>query len=231
MAFNISIIPARGGSKEILRKNIKPFHGKPLIAHSIESAKAAQSLDRVIVSTDDEEIAKISKDFGAEVVMRPSALAMDNSPSEDALIHVVETLENQSSINIDLVVFLQATSPLRPEGFIDQCVGKLISDGGDALVSVCFDTLFYWREENGVGKSMHDYRIRPMRQQVKKEEKIYRENGSLYIVKRDILMEEKNRLGGKIVLYPMRREDAFEIDDEFDFWLLEKIAERKVKNG
>ena len=228
MGLNISIIPARGGSREIPRKNIKLFHGKPLIAHSIESARSSQSVDRVIVSTDDWEIADISKSFGAEVVMRPESLATDTSPSEDALIHVIGTLEKNPPINIDFIVFLQATSPLRPEGLIDKCFDKLMSQGGDSLVSVYFETPFYWREKNGEGKSIHDYRVRPMRQNIKKEEMIYKENGSLYIVKRDILIKEKNRLGGKIILFPMKPEDAFEIDSEFDFWLLEKIAERRI---
>jgi len=229
MGINISIIPARGGSKELPRKNIKLFRGKPLIAHSIESAKSSQSIDRVIVSTDDKEIADISRSFGAEVIMRPEALATDSSSSEDALIHVVDKLESSSSINIDFIIFLQATSPLRPKGLIDQCLVNLEEQGGDSLVSVYFETLFYWREENGEGKSIHDYKVRPMRQQIKKEERIYRETGSLYIMKRDILIKERNRLGGKIILYPMKHEDTFEIDSEFDFWLLEKIAERKNK--
>ena len=227
MGINISIIPARGGSKELPRKNIKLFHGKPLIAYSIESAKSSQSIDRVIVSTDDEEIADISKSFGAEVVMRPEAISADRSPSEDALIHVVNTLESSSSVSIDFIVFLQATSPLRPKGMIDQCLKKMTAQGGDSLVSVYFETLFYWREENGEGKSIHDYKVRPMRQDVKKEKKIYRENGSLYIMKRDVLMKGKNRLGGKIILYPMKHGESLEIDSEFDFWLLEKIAKRK----
>ncbi len=227
MGINISIIPARGGSKELPRKNIKLFHGKPLIAYSIESAKSSQSIDRVIVSTDDEETADISKSFGAEVIMRPEAISADRSPSEDALIHVVNTLESSSSVSIDFIVFLQATSPLRPKGMIDQCLKKMTAQGGDSLVSVYFETLFYWREENGEGKSIHDYKVRPMRQDVKKEKKIYRENGSLYIMKRDVLMKGKNRLGGKIILYPMKHGESLEIDSEFDFWLLEKIAKRK----
>ena len=227
MGLNISIIPARGGSKEIPRKNIKLFQGKPLIAHTIESAKSSKCVDRVFVSTDDEEIANISKSFGAEVIMRPEQFATDTSPSEDALIHVVETLESNFTLDINFVVFLQATSPLRSEGLIDNCFDKLMLQGGDSLVSVYFETMFYWREKNGEGKSIHDFRVRPMRQDVKKEEKIYRENGSLYIMRRDILMKEKNRLGGKIILYPMKYEDTFEIDSEFDFWLLDKIAERE----
>ena len=228
MGLNISIIPARGGSKEVPRKNIKLFHGKPLIAYSIESAKSSRSVDRVIVSTDDNEIAVISKSYGAEVIMRPDSLATDTSPSESALIHVVETLEKNNSTEIDLITFLQATSPLRPEGLIDKCFDKMTLEEGDSLVSVCCEMPFYWKEKNGEGKSIHDYRVRPMRQDIKKEEMIYKENGSLYIVKRDTLIKEKNRLGGKIILFPMKPEDAFEIDSEFDFWLLEKIAERRM---
>ena len=125
MGINISIIPARGGSKEIPRKNIKIFHGKPLIAHSIEAAQSARVVDKVIVSTDAKKITDISNSFGAEVIWRPDSLATDTASSEEALIHAVDTLEKDTSIEIDYVFFLQATSPLRPIGLVDQCFEKL----------------------------------------------------------------------------------------------------------
>ena len=227
MKQNIAIIPARGGSKEIPRKNLKFIYGKPLLAHSIEAAKSSTCIERVIVSTDDEEIAGVAEKYGAEVVMRPESLSTDDSPSEEALIHTVETLERTASLEIGFIVFLQATSPIRPVGVIDKCLKKLRENNGDSLLTVTLDHLFYWREELGAGKSVHNYQVRPMRQQAKKEELIYKENGSIYIMKRDILMKERDRLGGKIILFPMRYEDSFGIDSEFDFWLTERVFEWK----
>ena len=229
MKQNIVIIPARGGSKEIPGKNIKPLGGKPLLAYSIEAAKFSQKIDRVIVSTDSKEIAVVSQKHGAEIIMRPQALATDISPSEDALIHVVESLESNEKVQVDLIVFLQATSPLRPPELIDQCIDKLIENDGDSLLTVCSEHLFYWRESNGLGESIHNYRNRPMRQLASKSDIIYKENSSLYIMKRDILIKQKNRLGRKIILFPMEVEDSFEIDSKFDFWLIEKVMEWKAQ--
>ena len=229
MKQNIVIIPARGGSKEIPGKNIKPLGGKPLLAYSIEAAKFSQKIDRVIVSTDSKEIAVVSQKYGAEIIMRPQALATDSSPSEDALIHAVESLESNEKVQVDLIVFLQATSPLRPPELIDQCIDKLIENDGDSLLTVCSEHLFYWRESNGLGESIHNYRNRPMRQLASKSDIIYKENSSLYIMKRDILIKQKNRLGGKIILFPMEVEDSFEIDSKFDFWLIEKVMEWKAQ--
>jgi N-acylneuraminate cytidylyltransferase len=229
MKQNIVIIPARGGSKEIPGKNIKPLGGKPLLAYSIEAAKFSQKIDRVIVSTDSKEIAVVSQKYGAEIIMRPQALATDSSPSEDALIHAVESLESNEKVQVDLIVFLQATSPLRPPELIDQCIDKLIENDGDSLLTVCSEHLFYWRESNGLGESIHNYRNRPMRQLASKSDIIYKENSSLYIMKRDILIKQKNRLGRKIILFPMEVEDSFEIDSKFDFWLIEKVMEWKAQ--
>ncbi len=229
MKQNIVIIPARGGSKEIPGKNIKPLGGKLLLAYSIEAAKFSQKIDRVIVSTDSKEIAVVSQKYGAEIIMRPQALATDISPSEDALIHAVESLESNEKVQVDLIVFLQATSPLRPPELIDQCIDKLIENDGDSLLTVCSEHLFYWRESNGLGESIHNYRNRPMRQLASKSDIIYKENSSLYIMKRDILIKQKNRLGRKIILFPMEVEDSFEIDSKFDFWLIEKVMEWKAQ--
>jgi len=145
--MNIAIIPARGGSKEILGKNLKPLNSKPLIAYSIESAKNSKCVDRVIVSTDDEKIAYTSEKYGAEVIIRPPELATDVSPSEDALIHVVDTIERDPNVRVDFILFLQATNPIRQYGLIDQCFDKLLKKKGDSLVTVCFDHIFIGRKK------------------------------------------------------------------------------------
>ena len=132
----IAVIPARGGSKGIPRKNIRPLLGKPLIAYTIEAALKSKRIDRVVVSTEDEEIAEISQRWGAEVVRRPEELARDDSPSVDTILHAVDWFEEQGE-RFDIVVMLEATSPLRKEDDLDNAIGLLIKnlDKADSLVS------------------------------------------------------------------------------------------------
>src|SRR5262245_40336642 len=106
----IAIIPARGGSKGIQRKNLFDLGGKPLLAHTIEHSRSSPSVQRVIVSTDDDEIARVAQMFGAEVIRRPSEISGDTVPSEAAIVHVLEELSRREGYESDLVVFLQPTS-------------------------------------------------------------------------------------------------------------------------
>ncbi|MEK6900492.1 MAG: acylneuraminate cytidylyltransferase family protein, partial [Nanoarchaeota archaeon] len=117
----VAIIPARGGSKRIPRKNIKLLAGKPLIAYTIEAAKRSASLDRIFVSTEDEEIAKVASYYGAEIIKRPDILATDNATTESVLCHAVNNLEKEGYFP-ELVVLLQPTSPLRGSYIIDKAV-------------------------------------------------------------------------------------------------------------
>ena len=214
----IAIIPARGGSKGVPRKNIRFLAGKPLIAHSIEDAQESTSVDQVYVSTDDTEIASISAEYGAKIIQRPADLANGTASSESALIHSLQALEAQN-INPDLLVFLQCTSPIRTGAEIDQAIAKLKAEEGDSLVSVSPSHRFLWEEVNGVAKSInYDYRHRPRRQDMNPQ---YVENGSIDVFKPWVLKENKNRLGGKISLYVMSEIAAVEIDSEEDFQMIE----------
>ena len=121
----IALIPARGGSKGIPRKNLQSLAGKPLIAHTIEHARQARSVGRVVVSTDDAEIAAVSKQYGAEVVWRPAAISGDTASSESALLHALEYLQQTEGYESDLLVFLQCTSPLTLPEDIDGTVQAL----------------------------------------------------------------------------------------------------------
>ena len=118
----IGVITARGGSKGIPKKNIKPLLGKPLIYYTIAEAKKSKSLTRLFVSTDDEKIAKISREYGVEVIMRPAKFATDESRTELALVHVIESLREKEGYEADAVVTLEPTSPLRTAKLIDRCV-------------------------------------------------------------------------------------------------------------
>ena len=209
----VAIIPARGGSKSIPKKNVMDFCGKPLIAWSIKQALNCDLINGVYVSTDDPEIAEVSKKYGAEVVERPTELAMDTSSSEQALLHAVKHIEENSGKKIDIVIFLQATSPLREPSDVDNALQKLIDEDADSLFSAAvLDDFLIWGIVNGAGALTsinYDYRNRGLRQS---REKQYVENGSIYIFKPEVLRKENNRLGGKITPYEMEFWKTYEID-------------------
>jgi len=219
MGIILGIIPARGGSKGIPGKNIKELMGKPLIAYTIEAAQES-SIDKVIVSTEDIEIAKIATDYDCDVVMRPKELATDTSITEDAMIHAVKTLEKEN-IEIDIVVLLQPTSVFRTTDDINSALKKFKKDKVDSLLSVFPSHLFLWKEnkEKDITPVNYDPHYRPMRQQLHQ----FAENGAIYITKKNILLKEKSRLGGKIALYVMNQEHSLEIDTNYDWWLTEQL--------
>jgi N-acylneuraminate cytidylyltransferase len=133
----VGAIFARGGSKGVPRKNIRQLAGRPLIAHAIETAKRARTLERLIVSTDDEEIASVARQYGAEVpFMRPAALAQDDSPEWLAWRHALQTLEEQDGHVPDVLVAIPTTSPLRAPGDIDACVDRLLESDADIVITV-----------------------------------------------------------------------------------------------
>ncbi|MHA1275223.1 MAG: cytidylyltransferase domain-containing protein [Promethearchaeota archaeon] len=203
----ISIIPARGGSKGIKRKNLVNLSGFPLVVHSIFQSREAKFISETYVSTDDPEIKRLSLKFGAKVIDRPKELARDDSSTESVLLHAMKWLEE----DFDYFVLLQPTSPLRYSHQIDEAIQLILFEKSDSLLSVCKNHAFLWDKH---AKSLnYDYRKRPMRQNKEWE---FVENGSIYITKKKLLKEEKNRLGGKISLYIMPRWMSIEIDDEVD---------------
>jgi len=217
-----AIIPARGGSKGIPCKNVRLLAGKPLVAHTIEQALKARLVTRTIVSTDDEEIALVSKEYGAEVVKRPSELATDTATSESALLHALDYLQRTEGYEPDLVVFLQCTSPMRQPADIDNAIEKLQCQGADALFSACQVEGFIWRDsKEALAPINYDPVIRPCRQEVREE--ILEENGSIYIFKPWAIRKYNSRLGGKIVTYRMPRIYSFQVDIEEDLILIERL--------
>jgi YrbI family 3-deoxy-D-manno-octulosonate 8-phosphate phosphatase len=217
----VCIIPARGGSKVIPEKNIQPIAGKPLLAYSIEHAKQTPAITRVIISTDDPEIAAVAKEYGAEVIWRPAEISSDTATSESALLHVLDYLRDIESYEPDLVVFLQATSPLRQPNDIQNAIELLQREGADSLFSACRLHGLVWRREDNKLKSLsYDYRSRKRRQESPED---IVENGSIYIFRPWVLRKFNNRLGGKIAVYYMNVLDSFQIDEPEDLELIEQL--------
>jgi N-acylneuraminate cytidylyltransferase len=225
----LTIIPARGGSKGIPEKNTKLLAGKPLIAYSIEAAIKSEYINRVVVSTDDDEIAQISKKYGAEVIKRPSELAQDDSSTIDAVIHVLNTLENEG-YSADIVVLLQPTSPLRTQEDVDSAINLFIKnmDKCDSLVSVCeFDHSPYWSlkvEGDYLKPNFGEEYFKMRRQDLPK---LYMPNGSIFISKKKSLLNSKSFYNGNKIPYFMKTEESIDIDTIIDFKLAELILEDK----
>lgn len=221
----LAIIPARGDSKRLPRKNLLPIQGKPLIVYSIEAALESQEVNRVVVSTDNQEIADVSKKAGAEVVLRPASLSHDTASSESALLHVLDTLEQKEKYTPDLVVFLQCTSPIRKKDDIDRALETYRKTKVDSLFSACRNDKFIWRlSPQGPMSLNYDYKNRKREQDVPLE---FRENGSIYIFSPKLLREHNNRLGGKIGVYEMGFWSSFQVDTVEDLELIQWICSKK----
>lgn len=218
----LAIIPARGGSKAIPRKNVVDFCGKPLLAWSIEHARACRRIDRIVVSTDDDEIAAVARTWGAEVIARPAELSSDEVSSESALVHVLDTLELREAYVPDMVVFLQATSPLRGDGDLDSAIATLEREGVDSLVSVGPFHGFLWKVTGSDCRPLtYDPVRRPRRQDLNAE--YLAENGSFFIFRTTVLRTYNSRLGGKITIFRQALIDSFEINEPADLEFLREI--------
>ena len=215
-----AFIPARGGSKGIPNKNIKEFVDKPLIVHSIEYSLDSKHVDEVVVSTDDSKISIIAQEAGATIIKRPSELSTDTSTTESAIEHYLRL----SKTKADIIVLLQATSPLRPKGSLDNALNHFQKGGYDSLLSICPTHRFFWHvKDNDTANAEYDYINRPRRQDMKRMDMRFVENGSLYIFTRNHFETTGNRLGGKIGYVEWPEEYSIEIDSPLDFKFAEQI--------
>jgi CMP-N-acetylneuraminic acid synthetase len=232
MKKNLAIIPARGGSKGVPRKNIRLLDGKPLIYYTINSALKSGVIDKLIVSTDDDEIASIARSLGAEVINRPKEIAGDSIPTEPVMIHVIDML-NKQGYYPDNVALIQCTSPLLSSEVISQCVSSLNNSKFDSCITVFKPGgyEFKWtKKENSTFIPEHDINNRLCRQDINMP---YHENGAFYITSVDLFKKTKNRFGGslaKITAVEMTEDDSLQIDTEYHFWLAEKLIQ-KYKNN
>ncbi|MGA9347281.1 MAG: acylneuraminate cytidylyltransferase [Anaerolineae bacterium] len=222
----LAIIPARGGSKGIPRKNVRLLAGKPLIAHTIDHARQARNVERVVVSTDDIEIATTSERYGAEVIWRPAEISGATASSELALLHALEYLQQTEGYEPDLVVFLQCTSPLTLPEDIDGTVQALLDEKADSALAVTPFHYFLWRwDEHGDAVGInHDKRVRPLRQQ---REPQLLETGAVYVMRTGGFRKAKHRFFGKTAMYVMPPERCLEIDEPIDFMIAETLLQHR----
>jgi len=220
----LAIIPARGGSKRLPRKNVLDLNGKPLIAWSIEAGLKSKYIDKVVVSSDDEEILIISKQYGADIIKRPDELANDTASTFDTLKHTIEKLSNY-----DYIILLQATSPLRNESHIDEAIELLIYKSADAIVSVCeMDHSPLWSNTLDESLSMNRFlRDEVLNKRSQDLEIYYRLNGAIYISEKNKFLEEKSfMLKEKIFAYKMNKKNSIDIDEKIDFQIAEMLINK-----
>ena len=203
----LGVTPARGGSKGLPRKNIRSFCDQPLIAWTIQAARESSLIDRYIVSTEDAEIASVSRQYGAEVLPRPAEFATDEATTLTVLQHVLRT------IPADIVVLLQATSPIRDNGLIDSCIRRFMETEADSLAT-------------GFMCKYVEYGKNDLRRQ--EIPGFFYDDGNVYVMKAEVL-RNGDRYGTRIKRVIIDREQNIEIDDEFDFWLAEQVMHKRRK--
>jgi len=222
----IGVIPARRGSKGVPKKNIKPLLGKPLIAHTIEEARKSKYLDRIVISTDDPEIAEICGELGAGVVVRPSEFATDTAPTELALIHVVESL-SRGGYEPDVVVTLEPTSPLRTHQLIDRCIEVLWETGADSVISVkkidaCLGT---------IAEGRFEYLIKNQPRRRQDREPLYLESSTVYVTRTETLLERGSVLGERLYAVVVDEDEAIDINTPLDLVIAEAVMRWRQGRG
>ncbi|WP_458040664.1 MULTISPECIES: cytidylyltransferase domain-containing protein [Bacteria] len=208
----VAIIPARGGSKGVPRKNVRRVGGVPLIGRAVAAARATASIDRVVVSTDDAEIAAVAEEWGAQIVARPAELAGDTASSESALLHTLDALA-ATGVEADVLVFLQATSPFIDPRDLERAIG-LVRDGSfDSVFSAIETYGFLWSADaSGTARGInHDASRRPRRQD---REPHYLETGAFYVMRSLGFRGAHHRFFGRVGVVEIAERSAIEIDTE-----------------
>jgi len=213
----LALIPARGGSKGIPRKNIKLILGKPLIAYTIEAANKSKYIDKLVVSTEDEEIANVTMKLGVQVIKRPAEFASDSSPMNPVMQHAVEWLEKTENYKPDLLLLLHVTSPLREAKHIDEALEKYFQGDYDSMMSTIFLPVHrYEIDEN-------DYLVptQPRRNRQQRTPTII-EDGAIYISEINLIKQGKI-VGDKLGYYKIEQAAAVDINEPIDFVIAEQL--------
>lgn len=227
----IAIIPARGGSKGIPRKNIKLLNNKPLIAYTIEAGLNSNCIEEVIVSTDDPEISEISKQYGASVpFLRPKNLAQDNSSAIDVYLFTISELNRNRNEKIEEFIILLPTSPFRSSSDIDNAYELYKKHSADSLISITDAPIplsWYLQLDDGLKlkKSVNDNITIKNRQDFKE---FYIPNGAIYIFQYDLLLKHRSYYHSKTIGYYMPRNRSVDIDDPLDFKFAEFLLTQEI---
>lgn len=217
----IAIIPARGGSKGIPRKNLRPVAGKPMLFYSIAACLASTSIDEVVVTTDDDEIALFAERFGAEVIMRQPSLADDVTPLDPVIFNALVEVENKYNEEFNLIVTVQPTSPLIQCGDINNVVDELMNENFDTVQTVVDDRHLCWTVKNSIAVPLYDERVN--RQALPAN---FRETGAVIACTR-AQIATGTRIGARVGLVEVPQNRSFDIDDFSDLYLCEAMLNRK----
>jgi spore coat polysaccharide biosynthesis predicted glycosyltransferase SpsG/CMP-N-acetylneuraminic acid synthetase len=214
----VCVVPARGGSDTVPYLNIKRLGDRPLLAHTLEAAQGAPTLDRIVVSTDDPRVAEVARAHGAEApFLRPTDLAADIPSLKPVISHAVKELEAQGD-RVDIVVVLQATTPFRESFAIEEAVEKLVSGGHDTVFTVTEDRTLNWRAR-GDGALVPLFAKEGRREE---QEPVYKENGAVVAMWRRVL-DGPTRFGEKIGYLVLDKRAGFTVHDLEDFWMAERL--------
>jgi N-acylneuraminate cytidylyltransferase/CMP-N,N'-diacetyllegionaminic acid synthase len=231
--FILGVIPARGQSKGIPNKNLKPLNGIPLIAHTIRAAQGAETLDQVILSTDSPKIAKVGARYGVPApFLRPAELATDEAPMAPVLAHAVSWVEKERGKPVGVIVLLQPTSPMRLARHIDEGVRLLIESEAESVVGLCkarHNPYWMWVIRNGSVERLIPEGSRFTRRQDLPD--VYRVNGAFYASRRHVIMDHGRVLGEKIRGLVMTEEESVDIDTALDFLLAENVLQARHSQG
>lgn len=227
----LAVIPARGGSKGVPRKNIRDFAGRPLIAHTIVAARAMKCAARVVVSTDDAEIADVARAHGAEVpFLRPAELAADETPTLPVLRDLLMRLAGEPYAP-HLVVLLQPTSPLRTARHIDDALDQYDASGADSLISVCPVSQHpaLMKTIDAAGRVAPFLPGSPRAARRQDLPAVYRPNGAIYITRPDLILDENRLLGDDTLAFMMTEAESVDLDSELDFVIAELILRERCR--
>lgn len=214
----LAIIPARGGSKRLPRKNIISFGGKPLLAWSIETALSTPGVRECFVSTEDAEIAAVAREFGATIIDRPAELATDNASTVDVLLHAVQAAGNDHRQAAG-VLLLQPTNPLRPRSMMIRAIDRFLSEPCDSLIGVSRRPLKLGKVEHG--RFVPDYAFGA---QSRLMPPVFFENGLIYLTKMETLVQDGSLTGDRVLAFETERPfDEVDIDEPVDLLVGEAI--------
>lgn len=225
----VALIPARGGSKGLPRKNIRPLSGRPLIAWTIDSAKSSRYVDWTVVSTEDAQIAEIARENGAAVpFMRPEELARDTSRGMEVVLHAIRWIRENEKTSYDLLLLLQPTSPLRNAGDIDKAIDLLFEKEAKAIVSICETEHHPYRMNTlPANGCLKDFIKQEARGKNRQELPVfYRVNGCIYLAYFEYLVTNNSFFSDRTFAYVMPRERSVDMDGELDFELAEIMLKR-----